>query len=133
MPFEVFSFSCGLCKVWVGETLSRRKAGKQSLMRNNGAKSTLCSQFSWNICFCQDQPRCSIPRPTPRTVQFWEQKNVKFLSEMSHLVLVNNNKYITMENIKNYFNNKTQWGWIAIIVSEGVLLSYYNMGYKTTC
>ena len=34
---------------------------------------------------------------------------------MSHLVLINNNKYITMENIKNNFDNKTQWGWIVIM------------------
>ena len=42
---------------------------------------------------------------------------------MSHLVVINNNKYMTLKIIKKYYDKQTEWGRIAIILGKGVLLN----------
>ena len=42
---------------------------------------------------------------------------------MSHLVVINKNKYMAVKIIKKYYDKQTEWGRIAIILCQGVLLN----------
>ena len=63
-----FSFSCGLCKVWVVKLYrGEKKENRENLMRSNGVKSTLCSPIFLEHLFVLSS--LPLQHPPPDTVK----------------------------------------------------------------